>query len=336
MHDTNLLEVAQALSQIGKAALWLGASWQPPRDDDALDVIASTDWIGVWSDSRDPSLADWMESSWLEADASRRVVLVPDTLEEALGDRFRFSDFAPYMFLRGRGDKPDPLDDIAREDSRLDKIRQLARAQGAVLLAWGFPDCHAAIDAAIQAGRRAPELRSIVLCGHDSHVCAESLRARPDAKALTAKITTFPGPLVELIQRAQSLTIPHTRELLRLGDTDVPLAPLLRQEPPVTQSYAILRTHDISPNVGDNESTSAMLTGLLTGSNLPWRSIACGLAWDGRPERSRWQQQLSDAITLVRRSMKKIVVIDADVEPGSGTTVLLAQLVQLAISSDTC
>ena len=327
MQEANVLEIAQAFSQLGQAALWLGESWEAPTDGDDIAIIASNDWIGVWSDSRNPTLAEEMERLWQDGGRPRQLVQVPDTLEEALGSSFRFSDFAPYMYLNGKGEADDPLDPITREDSRLDKIRQLGRAQGCVLLIEGATGCSEAIQTAIRAGRRAPDVRRIVLLGQDPGECEQELQSHHDqVTTLVAKMAAYPGSLVDLIRSALSLTVSTADEVVRVGDVDVPLSPLLRQEPPITQDYAVLRASDITPGEQEGEDPSQLLMSLLAGTALPWRSIARGFAWDGRPERMQWQKELSDAIRRIRHNENKIIVIDADVEPGSGATVLLCQL----------
>jgi len=327
MQEANILEIAQALSQLGRAALWLGGSWAVPADTADIELIASQDWIGVWSDSTDPSLADGMEEVWRNSGRPRHVVQVPNTLEEALGTSFRFSDFAPFMYLNGKGYGEDPLDPITRDDSKVDKIRQLGRVQGGVLLIEGTTDCAEAIQAAIHAGRRAPDLRRIVLLGQDPEGCLQAVESRRDhAPALAAKMAAYSGSLVDLLRHASSLSVSIEEEVLRVGDLDVPLSPLLRQEPPITQDYAVLRTSDIAPGPREVEEPAQLLRDLLSGTAFPWRSIACGFVWDGRPERTQWQRAMLDAIQRVRANNCKIVVIDVDVEPGSGATILLSQL----------
>jgi hypothetical protein len=336
MQEANLLEIAQGLSQLGRVALWLGNEWEAPSADEDVATIVAQDWIGVWAESTDPRLAQEMESAWRDGGRPRQVVQVPNMLEEALGSSFRFADFAPYMYLNGRDGEDDPLDPTTREDSKVDKIRQLGRVQGGLLIVAGVADCADAVNAAILAGRRAPDIRRIVILGHDSSTCTVATEATPDRDdAHVAKMVAYSGGLVELLRDIESLVAPAQEEVVRIGDARVPLVPLLRHEPPITQDYAVLRTSDVSPSPRQGEEPSDLLVELVAGSAQPWRSIARGFVWDKRPERAEWQQLLSDAIQRIRSNKNKVVVLDVDVEPGAGTTVLLSQLA-VAAAVDGC
>ncbi|MEX0641132.1 MAG: hypothetical protein WD468_00445 [Pirellulales bacterium] len=336
MQEANLLEIAQGLSQLGHAALWLGDEWEAPKTHEDMATVVAKDWIGVWADSTDPRLAQEMESAWRASDRPRQLVQVPNTLEEALGASFRFSDFAPYMYLNGRDGEADPLDPTTRDDSKVDKIRQLARVQGGLLLVAGAADCATAVNTAILAGRRAPDMRRIVILEHDSSTCTAAAEATSDRDRVhVAKMVAYAGGVVDLLREIESLATPTEEQVVRIGDIRVPLVPLLRQEPPITQDYAVLRTSDVSPSPREGEEPPDLLAELVAGSAQPWRSIARGFVWDGRPERDEWRRLLSDAIQRIRSNKNKVVVLDVDVEPGAGTTVLLSQLA-VAAAVDGC
>lgn len=333
MQFANELELAHAFAQSGQLALWLGESWRALGDREELAAIAAKDWIGVWSEAGDPTLATSMAKLWSDQRRPREVVEVPDTLPEVLGADFRYADFCPYMYLNGRADRDDPLDDITRSDSRVDKIRQLGRLQSGILLIAGAPGPVDALKTVAQAGVRADQLRRIVVLGF-SHGELEQPYSEFQLKhrALSGKAAFWPGQLTELINRLATLESPGEDVAVRLGGTVVPLAPLLRQEPPVTQDYAILTTRDVAPMAQPDENDAELLARLLSGTGLPWRSIARGFSWDGRPEHALWRMRLTEAIDTVSEGTKKIVVVDFDVEAGSGATVLLSQLAVYAAS----
>lgn len=335
MEQANILEIAQAFSNLGQVALWLGSDWTPPQNPDELELIASQDWVGVWSDSKDFTLAEKMERAWREKKQARQLILVPDTIEESLGRDFRFSDFAPYMFLNGRMDVPDILDEITRSDSRVDKVRELKRIQNSVLIIDGAKDCSDAFRIAQEAARRADQLRRIILLGFSLEACQEQTeKLTKSFPSLLNKIAVFPSRLYGLIKQVYSLTTEIKERVVSVGETQVDIVPLLRQEPPVTQDFSILTSHDITPTSLKNEDDAELLKNIIAGSVCPWRSIARGLVWDGRPELGKWRNALMDAINSIKENKKKVIVIDVEAEPGSGVTTLLSQLAVFAATQN--
>jgi len=333
MNNANLLEIAQAFSLHGQVALWLGSAWNRPREDEDFDLVASQGWTGVWSDSRDPQLADRMEQLWRGEGRPRQLVQVPNALEDALGSAYRLSDFAPYMYLDGKGGEASDADDLVRSDWRVDKIRELRRIESGVLLVAGAQSCDEALRIAKEAGLRAGQLHRIVLLGVKAGTCSEEFERLSEKNAsLAARVAFYPSTLEALLREVLSLRVETEELLVRVGSSEVSLDPLLAQEPPITQDYSILTTIDVSPAARSGEEDEQLLTGILSGTTCPWRSIARGFAWDGRTELQGWRAKLQSAIQRVRKGEKNVVVIDVKAEAGSGVTTLLSQLAVHAAS----
>jgi len=328
MEQVNLMEVAQAVSQSGRAVLWLGSSWTTPDSEEDLALLAGVDWLGLWSDSKCARLPEVLREAWERNGKSRKLIEVPDKLEDVLGAHFKFADVAPYMFLNGRGDAQDPLDDVERLDSRIDKTRELARAGDAILLVGGTKNCEELFKIAAEAGRRANDLYRIVLTGLSAEQCNQALPEFIQKYPTVAlKLVFSDKALIELIRDALTLRISPIAPLgVRIGEHEIRLDPLLEREPPITQDFAVLTTRDIDPGESANETRSDLLLQLFSGTSRPWRSIARGLVWDERPTFKAWRTHLQESIEIIRKGDRRVVVIDAPAESGSGLTVLLSQL----------
>src|SRR4051812_19888795 len=100
--------VALALAD-GEIALWLGPDWRGEENADQVSTLSQYDWLGVWSESRDPSTAEVLSHAWTNRPFRRTFVEVPDQIHEALDRDFKFSRACPFFYLEGRGPGEDKL-----------------------------------------------------------------------------------------------------------------------------------------------------------------------------------------------------------------------------------
>src|SRR5258708_19461245 len=100
-------EVGLALAR-GDRALWIGPE-SLPLTGASRQLFTDQQWLGVWAESRQAEAARSLEISWRERSAARMMVEVPDLVEDALGEHFKFSDFCPYFYLNGKGAGADML-----------------------------------------------------------------------------------------------------------------------------------------------------------------------------------------------------------------------------------
>ena len=115
-------ELGFALAR-GDVGLWIGPDGLVVGTGEEKQILTKQSWLGVWSESHQTDFALALESSWREKSAARMVVEVPDLVEDALGEHFKFSDFCPYFYLNGKVKGADSLSPLRREDSKREKAK---------------------------------------------------------------------------------------------------------------------------------------------------------------------------------------------------------------------
>src|ERR1035441_112463 len=122
MKNENLYsELGLALAR-REVALWVGPEGLALAGE-AKEAVTAQEWLGVWAESRQTEFAQALESMWRERSSARMVIEVPDLVEDALGEHFKFADFCPYFYLNGKGAGADRLSPLRREDSKREKGR---------------------------------------------------------------------------------------------------------------------------------------------------------------------------------------------------------------------
>ena len=137
--DKLLSQLGLALGR-GDVALWIGPGGLPLENNDGDRLMTEQSWLGVWSESRHREFAQALEASWRARSAARMVIEVPDLVEDALGEHFKFSDFCPYFYLNGKESGADRLSPLRREDSKREKARYLENLGASSLLICGYPE----------------------------------------------------------------------------------------------------------------------------------------------------------------------------------------------------
>src|SRR2546429_4186926 len=124
MKNENIFsELGLALAR-GDVALWIGPEGLPLVGS-SIQLLTAQEWLSVWAESRQTEFAQTLEHGWRERSSARMVIEVPDLVEDALGEHFKFSDFCPYFYLNGRGAATDRLSPLRREDSKREKAKYL-------------------------------------------------------------------------------------------------------------------------------------------------------------------------------------------------------------------
>src|SRR5687768_17405931 len=102
----------------GNVALWLGPDWKPLDDPIAHDFFFQQDWIALWLEVSDPSIADSLRASLLEREPSggRVITEVRDKIETTLGEVFSFAKLTPVFYLEGRGNEWNEKRKAARQE----------------------------------------------------------------------------------------------------------------------------------------------------------------------------------------------------------------------------
>ncbi len=321
-----LPELASALAK-GDVALWLSNDSKLPDDDAGRSFLARPQWIGVWSESENPSFATELVARWKASDYRRQIVEVPNDLTDVLGLHFAFADICPFMYMDGRAPTADALDEILREEARAAKVRQLSRIGAAVLVLDTSGDADRALKSIARAGRIAQDLRLLVVAGVDPIVHAPALDTFARKYPSVAAMLTFdPRPLVDVLRELDQLRIePIATPTIRVGRSSLPLAELLRREPPITQDFDLLTERDVrDPDPEDSDEKDA-LRGLLRGDGAAWRCFAGQMEWQ-RDAIRPYRDLISRQIEQLGEGKVRVVRIAVPAEFGSGVTVLLGQL----------
>ena len=210
MKDENLYsELGLALAR-GDVGLWVGPDGVPLAGV-SIQVLAAQEWLGVWAESRQAEFAQALESSWREHSSARMVIEVPDLVEDALGEHFKFSDFCPFFYLNGKGAGADRLSPVRREDSKREKVKYLENLGASVLLICGYQEpARLALLLDREIGEYGARLRLIVLTGCPEQTL-EQLKSGLSARQaeLAAKIfatdAALDGLLTEIEDKKRAL-----------------------------------------------------------------------------------------------------------------------------------
>ncbi len=306
-------------------ALWLSPDWQPPTGPE-LARLAEQSWLGVWAESRRPELAAAMKHYAEETALARLVAEVPGRVQDVLGTAFGMAGIAPYLYLDGRAPDPVVADDFERTELRREKVALLRSLRSGVLLVAGNADLPPLSELGILYHGR--ELRRVVVTGLD-----EAGVRRLDEKYRDAvpRVQGLALPLDEALRRIAQLSeeLP-AEDRVKVGSHVVPLAPLLRTEPPIDQDFTVVTERDLQaptppPGVPETEMLQALLDDLLTGRVPPWKAIAQNdLLW---PRKLVHADRVEQALGRLRRLGGPLVIcLDLPAEAGSGVTVLLHEL----------
>jgi hypothetical protein len=324
MKNENLYsELGLALAR-GDVGLWVGPDGVPLAGA-SKQLLAAQEWLGVWAESRQPEFAQALEYSWRERSSARMVIEVPDLVEDALGEHFKFSDFCPYFYLNGKGPGADKLSPLRREDSKREKAKYLENLGASVLLICGYREpAQLAPLLGREVGEYGARLRLIVLAGCSAQTLA---RLKSDLSVhqagLAERILATDASLDDLLKEIEDKkTALPAEPMVRVGDASIPLRTLLRTQPPIDQDFIIVTEQDVRRPEAQ-EDKSQMLADLLAGRQPPWRAFAHGLAWKrGSPH----LKSVLDGLDRMRKDDLAVYCLNIPVEPGAGATVLLQQI----------
>jgi len=324
MKNENLYsELGLALAR-GDVAMWIG-----PEGLQATGVskqlLTNQEWLGVWAESREIEFAQALESSWRERSSARMVIEVPDLVEDALGEHFKFSDFCPYFYLNGKGAEADRLSPLRREDSKREKARYLESLGASVLLICGCPnttELGRLLDR--EVGEYGARLRLIVVVDCLEEEMAQlKLGLSAHRADLSTKILAIDVSINDLLKEIEDhkTTLPAEPTIL-VGNSSIRLRALLRTQPPIDQDFIIVTEQDVRRPEAQ-EDKAQMLADLLAGRQPPWRAFAHNLPWKGR---SVYLKSVFDGLDRMRKEDLAVHCLNIPVEPGAGATVLLQQI----------
>jgi len=325
MKTDELLSVLGLALGRGDAALWIGPAGLSVTNARHQQIITSQQWLGVWAESREWDLAQAMERAWRDRSSARMLIEVPDLVEDALGEHFKFSDFCPYFYLNGKGAETDTLSPLRREDSKREKARYLEKLGASVLLICGHqePDALASLLDR-EVGEYGAALRSIILldCPEQQYERICSLlgeRRRNFASRVFPTSRPLGSLLFEIEENRRALPSEPT---ILVGSSSIPLRHLLRTEPPIDQDFIVVTEQDVRrPEAHENKAQ--MLADLLAGRQPPWRAFAHGLTWKrGLPH----AEDVMDRLERIRKDDLTVYCLNIPAEPGAGLTVLLQQI----------
>jgi hypothetical protein len=314
------LELGLALAR-GDVSLWIGPDGLQLAAE-TKQVLTMQQWLGVWSEARQPEFARALESTWRKHSSARMVVEVPDFVEDALGEHFKFSDFCPYFYLNGKGAGADKLSPFRRQDSKREKAKYLENIGASVLLICGYGD--PSLIAPLlegEVGEYGARLRLVVLTGCPEQTL-DQLKSRLSARHVdfAERILATESSLDDLLKEIEdNKTALPGEPRIRVGDDSIELTALLRTQPPIDQDFTIVTERDVrTPEA--QEDKSRMLADLLGGRQPPWRAFAHGLAWKrGAPQ----LKSVLAALDRMRKSDLPVYCVNIPVEAGAGATVQL-------------
>jgi hypothetical protein len=322
-HENLYSELGFALAR-GDVALWVGPKGVPLAGASIHRLVAQ-EWLGVWAESRQTDFAKALESSWREHSSARMVIEVPDLVEDALGEHFKFSDFCPFFYLNGKGTAADRLSPLRREDSKREKARYLENLGASVLIICGYQEsAQLALLLDREIGEYGATLRLIVLTGCTEKTLEQlksGLSARQTDSA--AKILATDAALDDLLKEIEDnrRALPAEPTVL-VGNNSIRLRAMLRTQPPIDQDFIIVTQQDVRGPEPQEEKTQ-MLVDLLAGRQPPWRAFAHGLPWK---RGSSHMNSVLDGLDRMRKDDLDVYCVNIPVEPGAGATTLLQQI----------
>jgi len=253
------------------------------------------------------------------------VIEVPDLVEDAVGEHFKFSDFCPYFYLNGKGAGADRLSPLRREDSKREKAKYLESLGACVLLICGYrepSELAPLLDR--EVGEYGAGLQLIILAGCPEQTL-EQLKSGLSARRadLAAKILATDASLHDLLKEIEDnkAALPAEPTIL-VGSSSIRLRSLLRTQPPIDQDFMIVTEQDVRRPEAQEDKTQ-MLTDLLAGRQAPWRAFAHGLAWK---RDSVHLKSVLDGLDRMRKDDLAVYCLNIPVEAGAGATVLLQQI----------
>jgi hypothetical protein len=321
--------IAKALAD-QEAALWLGPGWSWEGTATKAQFLAGQNWLGIWSESRDPSLGQFLEGEWRGRPFGRTFVEVPDQVHEVLDREFLFSRVCPFFYLAGRGTAQDPRSKKGRLLVRAAHVQQLERLGQVTLLVGGCrcpDDLENLLADDLETARGC--LRRIIVTGvEDPSRWQEQLAGRLSREELE-RVDLHRDLLQAILERisAQRQIYGQAREhVLLVGSAKrpIPLTPLLRTDPPIDQYFHILTGKDLRP--AEEEEQEGLLVELLSGQAPPWRAFRHELHWR-RPQAERLSRKALETLEHMRqRSGATVVCVDVEGDSGSGLTTALQML----------
>ena len=316
--------IAKALAD-QEVALWLGTNWSWEVEVERATVLAGQNWLGIWSESRDPELGQFLEKEWRDRPFGRTFTEVPDQVHEALDREFLYSRICPLFYLAGRGPARDNLSKRTRLLTRAAKIEQLERLGAVYLL---IERCSTADDLGrlltddLETAR--DRLRRILVTGVDDLPRWQAALAGQVPPEVLERIDLYPDTLPVVLERiaAKRRTYEEANEhVLLVGPNKlpIPLTALLHTDPPIDQYFHVLTGKDLRP--AEAEDPEALLVDLLSGRAPPWRALRHELHWR-RPA----MEYLSRKVVETLEHMKQrpgVVCVDIEGESGSGLSTAL-------------
>ena len=324
MRNENLYSALGLALARGEVALWVGHEGLP-LDAERKQRLSDQEWLGVWAESRQTDFAQALESIWRERSSARMVIEVPDLVEDALGEHFKFADFCPYFYLNGKGAGADRLSPLRREDSKREKGRYLENLGASVLLICGYrepSELARLLDR--EVGEYGAGLKLIVLAD-----CPEERLEQLKSGLSThrtdwaTRVLGTDGSLYDLLKEIQDYksALPAEATIL-VGKSSIHLRTLLRTQPPIDQDFIIVTEQDVRRPEAE-EDKGQMLAELLAGRQPPWRAFAHALAWRrGLPH----LESVSEGLDRLRKEEMAVYCLNIPAEPGAGLTVLLQQI----------
>jgi len=247
------------------------------------------------------------------------LIEVPDRVRDALGTRYSVAEVCPYFYLNGieTGEAVKPA---ARRMSRDAKIAELGKLRDAALLIAGYTDSLALRQILDDIEACNTALRLIVVTGWPDTTGndpSQLISGRPTEFAAAIRFTALDVHTVIRECAARRRPV-EAAPSIRVGKASVPLAPLLRREPPIDSDFAIVTEADLrAPEPA--EATEA-LSDLISGRRIPWRAFSGHLAWT----RSRAHlSQFDELLASAKRGEHDVIEVDLPAEAGSGLSTLL-------------
>jgi hypothetical protein len=281
MVEDDLVELGLALAR-GDAGLWIGPAWATPAAADDLERLTRVRWLGVWSEGRDAEFAAALAKQMRERGENRLLIEVPNRVDDALAEYYKLAEVCPYFYLNGKAGGADPLSPRQRVRSRGDKIAELKRLGPAVLVVAGHPNDGPLTQLlSEEVAEEALDLRALFVAGMEPEDVERLRAALPPAWAdrLRSAALELPDLLRAIEGRRRTIV---EGPLLRIGSSVVPLAGLLRAEPPIDQEYLLL-TVDAVRDPEPEEDPAQLLKNLLAGRE-PWRALSHTLLLGWVPE----------------------------------------------------
>ena len=280
----------------------------------APDAVSGVDWLAIWSESRDPTLAQALAASSLHS--KRSIIEITGRLQDSVGTHYSLADVCPYFFLSGRVDVeslPEREQRRAR-DEHIDEVLKLRSSPLVVVGATG-------VSAICQLLRELPQTLGNVIVLGVSEKDAVQLRAKTadiDTLSFAAWTASNLEDLISPLPERAVVSGEDAATQILLGRKLVSISSLLERAIPLDEPFAIITAADAAPP-HSQEDTALLLDQMMSGRGIPWRALAHGLNWnrlDSFVNRASQEVQIA-------AERRQVISLNIEAETGSGVTTLL-------------